>query len=344
MNDGDRMDDPNRAEKPGVGGVGATDDEGNGRTGDDGSFAWPEEDDGAFALHDEEGVEPTEVERVGRDLIRVPMVSPTLPPATRTNAWLVRSDGGWLLVDPAVETRDAIERLNGAVARWVGDWSRVVGALLTHEHVDHVGGLGWWQRTHGRPVWAHPATIERLRGPDGVAWRTIDDDEGPYGLPVAWTPGHAAGHVILKTREEDLVAGDLIAGIGTILVEPEGGGMTAYLRSLGRAIAWDPARVFPSHGPASTDGVARLEAYVAHRLRREQRVVRALSEVESRGVHEVTARAYAELSPTLWPLAWGSALAHLERLVELGEARVEEAAEGEVKWRRTERPRVGFVA
>lgn len=290
--------------------------------------------DALFPLHDEEGVEPSEVERVGRDLVRIPLRTPTLPPATRTNAYLVRSERGWLLVDPASADADAIARLDAAVGHLPGGWSDVVGALLTHEHIDHVGGLGWWATERRTPVWAHPATITALRGPDGLAWRSVDADAGILGLRVLHTPGHARGHLVVRTRASELVAGDLIAGVGTILVDREGGGMGAYLASLREAAALEPARIFPAHGPASETGAERLQAYITHRLRREERVFRGLSQDEARDAWELTGRGYAELPSAMWPLALGSAVAHLDHLVEEGRAERVVGSDGVERWQR----------
>ena len=50
-------------------------------------------------LNDETGTEPLKPEQVRRGLIRVPLKTRTLAPATRTNCYLVHDGGGWLIVD-----------------------------------------------------------------------------------------------------------------------------------------------------------------------------------------------------------------------------------------------------
>lgn len=290
--------------------------------------------DAPLTLHDEEAIEPSRPERLHARLVRVPLQTMTLPPATRTNAYLARGVEGWWVVDPGADDRTQLTILQQAIYGRPDD-APIVGAILTHEHGDHVAGLPWFHDTFGGRVVAHPRTIERLRGgfyDPGVIWEAcagIDDDatpDGPAGLDLLHTPGHAAGHVVVRVLGGPVLAGDLIAGVGTILVEPPAGDMDDYLRSLMRVHAWiqsdtGAARtLLPAHGPASLDGVVRLDAYHAHRLRREARVLRALDPVESRPLDDVTARAYAELSPMMHPLARGSAHAHLLRLVGLGQA------------------------
>ncbi len=276
-------------------------------------------------LNAERGVEPVEVERVERDLVRVPLVTPTLPPATRTNTYLVDTGAGWLVVDIGPSDEAELVRLGEAIDGLLGGSKAVAGLVVTHEHPDHVGGLSWWRDRYGLPVWAHRHTVAALGG--DVAWREVDGDTRVGAATLLLTPGHAHGHLSVLTGSQDLVAGDLVAGMGTIIVAPPDGDMTAYLGSLTRMASLHPRRVYPAHGPSDADGEGRLRAYAAHRLAREARVREALGVAPST-LMEVVSRAYADVSEVLWPMAAGSCEAHLRRLSELGEA-----VEDGVGWR-----------
>lgn len=271
-------------------------------------------------LNAERGVEPVEVERVERDLVRVPLVTPTLPPATRTNTYLVDTGSGWLVVDLGPSDEGELARLGEAIDGLLGGAKALAGLVVTHEHPDHVGGLGWWRARYDLPVWAHPHTIAALGG--GGAWREVVEDVRVGAATLLLTPGHAHGHLSVLTGSQDLVAGDLVAGLGTIIVAPPDGDMSAYLGSLTRMASLHPRRVYPAHGPSDDDGEGRLRAYRAHRLAREARVREALRPVPS-SLMEVVSRAYADVSEMLWPMAAGSCEAHLRRLAALGEAACE---------------------
>jgi glyoxylase-like metal-dependent hydrolase (beta-lactamase superfamily II) len=284
------------------------------------------------SLTDERPEEPTTTEVVAPGVVRVPQRTPTLPPATRTNAWLVRGRAGWWVVDPAAA--DAGEC--GVLSEAMSDAERrsgvpIRGAILTHHHPDHIGGLGWWADTVGLPVVAERRTVALVSGAAQrddldaaatLAWDVVDGDATVDGLELLFTPGHAPGHLAIWTGEGHeglaprvLVAGDLVSGIGTIIVAPPRGNMADYLASLRRALALRPDLLLPSHGPGTTDAVGRLEAYIAHRLVREQKVLDALDPMEPRSLEEVTRRAYDDTPEAFRGFATLAAQAHLEKLV-----------------------------
>ena len=64
------------------------------------------------------------------------------------------------------------------------------------------------------------------------------------------TPGHAPGHLAFHLRERRaLIAGDMVGGMSTILIDPEQGDMGAYLDSLERLRRLDCRTLLPGHGP-----------------------------------------------------------------------------------------------
>lgn len=285
-------------------------------------------------LNDEVVREPVETEGLAADVVRVPLRSATLPPATRTNTYLLRGDGAWWVVDIGANDAAELQRLERAVEAYCGGWASVGGLLLTHAHADHVAGVPWWHEHTGLPVRASAATHAALVARPEAAFRDRtsggaivvfgEHETTCDGIRIVPTPGHARGHLAYMSASRQVACGDLVAGLGTIVIDPPDGEMSAYLASLDRVASLAPLGLHPAHGPSADDPSARLASYRAHRLAREERVRSALSAAQAgsaRTLAEVTAAAYADVPAALHVFASRSCEAHLIRLVELGEAR-----------------------
>jgi endoribonuclease LACTB2 len=240
--------------------------------------------------------------------------TPTLPPATHTNVYLVGPDAGPVaVVDPGSPYGDQQAALDAVIER-LG----IELVLLTHHHGDHTGGATALATRWGVPIAAHAATQRRLAGRVEVT-RTIEDGEMVCGATAVFTPGHAEGHLCFEVGGAT-IAGDMVAGIGTILIDPSEGDMALYLDSLEKLRARPQTTLLPAHGPAIPDGHAKLGEYLAHRRMREQRVIDALASTTG-SVEALVASAYSDTPRVLWPLAERSLLAHLGKLAREGKAR-----------------------
>ena len=266
-----------------------------------------------------------------RDLCAGVAVQPyrtdTLPPATHTNTVLL-GERGFLIVDPATTSRDERDRFDATLAR-LAAWGRTPKAIVcSHHHHDHIGDVERVARRHGLPIWAHgdtaahvPFAIDRALDDDEVL--LTDDEEGaPHrAWRVLHTPGHAHGHLALYCAPLSLLfAGDLVASIGSILIDPPEGNMRVYLNSLDRIIGLAPRRVVPSHGPLLAAGTARLIAHRDHRLARLAQLQAALGP-SPQSPEALVEALYGQDTPrAMFPLAARSLLASLELLCEEGRA------------------------
>lgn len=252
--------------------------------------------------------------------------TPTLPPATATNTALV---GGRRLavIEPASPHPEEQALLEAAIGARVDAGAEVVAILVTHHHGDHIGHAAALRDRLGAPLFAHPATAARV--PFAVDRHLLDGDVldlgDDFALTALHTPGHAPGHLVLHERRSGVAyAGDLVAGVGTILVDPgDDGDMAAYLDSLARIADLAPRRLIPSHGPILDDPVAALRRTIDHRRMREIRILGALDRGPS-GRDDLLAEVYEGTPTALWPLARLALEAHLKKLI--AEARVVEGA------------------
>ena len=95
------------------------------------------------------------------------------------------------------------------------------------------------------------------------------------------TPGHASNHLCyLLEEEKTLFTGDHVMQASTVVINPPDGDMAAYIASLRELLAeLDLDWLAPGHGFLMAEPRAAIEAIVAHRLRREAKVVDALGEL-----------------------------------------------------------------
>lgn len=243
----------------------------------------------------------------------LPLRTPTLPPATHTNCYRL----GDTVIDPASPYPEEQARL----LAWLGDGvSRIV---LTHHHADHVGGVVALAAATGARVYAH----RDAQVPFDVDVRLEDGDPLDTGdgvLVCHHTPGHADGHLAFTLEGGDaLIAGDLVAGEGTIvLIGPEGH-LGTYLDSLTR-MRGVASIVYPAHGPPlPAPGV--FDHYLRHRHHRTDQMVTALGE-GARTPLEIASRVYAGIPGVDLHFAAIQVMTHLTWLIERG--RVHEAAGG----------------
>lgn len=253
-----------------------------------------------------------------------PVLTPTLPPATHTNVVFVLSGEDAVLIEPATPYPDEQARVLSAVERLAARGFRMREVWATHHHADHVGGAASLCGALGLPLRAHTATFERLPSDVPLGAPIHDGDRlvvGDVELVAQHVPGHAVGHLtFFHEATRAVVAGDMVAAVGTILIEPSEGDMAQYLRSLERLAALDAHVVIPAHGGAIRPGREVFERYVAHRFARERRVLEAL-DAAPRSLDDVLEQAYGDTPRAIWPIARLSLEAHLLKLLAEGRAR-----------------------
>ena len=260
----------------------------------------------------------------GPGMFFFPVRTPTLPPATHTNCYVI---GGaeLIVIDPASIYEEEQRELDTFIDSLLSEGRKIREIYLTHHHQDHVGGSNHFRERRGVKVAAHRLTAERL-GSSVIVDRYVEDGEvidlaGDPGwhIRALHTPGHTRGHLCFYEEHTGIIfTGDLVVGLGTVVIDPPEGNMARYLESLRKLLALPKLNsLFPAHGPAIASAKLKIEEYIQHRNMREQRILQAVQSGADTAA-SIVPLAYTDVSPALYGLAERSTAAHLEKLVEEG--------------------------
>ncbi|HEY3027029.1 MAG TPA: MBL fold metallo-hydrolase [Pyrinomonadaceae bacterium] len=252
-----------------------------------------------------------------------PVRTPTKPPATHTNCYLIYNSREILVIDPASPYEDEQQALAACLDDLIAERRTVSEIILTHLHPDHVGGVNALKSHIKGPVnvAAHQYTAEAL-GDNVHVDRLIEDGEvielggtPSIRLRAMHTPGHARGHLCFyEERTGTLISGDNIVGLGSVLIDPPEGNMRDYLKSLHRMRALPNLSVlFGGHGPAIANPYTKIDEYINHRLEREANILRAVQSGAATP-SQIVVKVYSDVSPKLHTMAERAVLAHLEKL------------------------------
>jgi len=175
-----------------------------------------------------------------------------------------------IVIDPGDEITYILQRL-------AAQQLTLKQIVVTHAHIDHVGGASKLKRATGAPVFLNQNDLSLLDMLDQQAnWIGIDsvekvavdasaDDLATIGLSsipalILHTPGHTPGSIcLLLPAEQLLFSGDTLFA-GTIgRTDLPGGDSRTIIQSLRERLLPlpDAIRVIPGHGPSTTIGAER---------------------------------------------------------------------------------------
>jgi ribonuclease/clavin/mitogillin len=244
-------------------------------------------------------------------------LSNTLPPATRTNAFLIGDAGPKILIDPSPKDDEEYRKLKNTI-ELIG----VDTIVLSHHHPDHHERSTDLAREFKVPMLMSLDTHTRLSSKYPGYFKDIKVGFVKEGDVVTqWlgrnvvayeVPGHDEGQIALAAEDMSwFIAGDLFQGVGTVVIGDDEGDMSKYFSTLEKVIALKPRVLFPSHG-IGLGGTNILETTLAHRRVRESQVLKFHKDGLSED--QMLEQMYAQVDPRLWPYARKNIQKHLEKL------------------------------
>ncbi|MGC1442255.1 MAG: MBL fold metallo-hydrolase [Burkholderiaceae bacterium] len=259
-----------------------------------------------------------------RNVIRLTAPNPGRMTGPGTNTYIVGEPGNYVVIDPGPNDAGHIRKIADIVG------SDLTQIICTHSHPDHYPGAKPLRELLGNssiPILGRPS------GPNfNPAWQFEPDillEDGnlvPCGghstLQALHTPGHASNHVCLLLVEDGLLfSGDHILNGSTTVIDHPDGNMLDYMNALNRLSQEALSYILPAHGYVIASPYAEIDRLIKHRLKRESKVVTALSQASGGTLDDLVVIAYDDVDVTLHPVAKRSLSAHLAKLVQEGRAR-----------------------
>ncbi len=232
------------------------------------------------------------------------------------------------IIDPGPDDDEHIEALLRAV-----EGERVTHILVTHRHMDHSPAAHPLAARTGAKVYSStippkPSDCDALRleaSDDHLFQPDINVSDGDrfsgpgWTIEAVFTPGHTTNHMAYALIEENaLFPGDHIMGWSTTVIGPPDGDMTDYLNSLEKVRDRNFSTLWPTHGPPVREATPFVQAFIDHRLEREAQIIEQMRAGKT-AIKDMVSVIYADVDKRLHPAACHSVLAHMIRLVELGQ-------------------------
>ena len=264
---------------------------------------------------------------------RLTCPNPGMMTGPGTNTYIVGEGTQFVVIDPGPDDAGHIAR----IATIVG--AHLIAILCTHSHPDHHPGAKRLQNlaaaNGARHVaisgvampHAYPQADGSLRSTDyetPSAWAFTPEHPLKHGdcitvgdctIRAIHTPGHASNHVCFLLEEDQLLfSGDHILNGVTPIINPPDGDMQAYLDSLSYLATLDFDFILPAHGYVLAPAKLAITKLIAHRLKREAKVIAAMDRLRTNDVDVLVAAVYDDVDSRLHPMARRSLLAHLIKL------------------------------
>ncbi|PCJ25593.1 MAG: hypothetical protein COA96_07155 [SAR86 cluster bacterium] len=234
-----------------------------------------------------------------------------------TNSYLIGRNK-LALLDPGPKDDAQFESFMQAI----GDGS-LEYIFITHTHADHSPGALKLKEATGAtlvglpapPVVGHDKTFAPEREwQDGEIIQCGEGDDG-FSVQLIYTPGHVSNHICYLLQEEQLLfTGDHVLQGTTPVILPPDGDMSAYLDSLTRLQDLSLRALAPGHGNIMTEPQAEIAKLIAHRLKREKKIVDKLAMLGQCDMDKLVHAVYDDVAAHLIPWAKKTLLAHLIKL------------------------------
>ncbi len=237
----------------------------------------------------------------------------------------VIGNGKVAVVDPGPLLEEHIAALKNALKDEI-----VTHILITHTHADHSPAAEplkhhWQAKTYGYGPHGAGKLEQGVQIDEGGDMNFVPDIKTNHGdvingdgwtVECVYTPGHTSNHICFALAEERaLFTGDHVMGWSTSVIGPPDGDMTQYMNSLDLLLQRDDEVYWPTHGTCIHDVKTFVQAFIDHRLDREQQILDCLGNGYCL-IEDMVPIMYKETDRALYGAAARSVLAAMMRLID----------------------------
>lgn len=147
-----------------------------------------------------------------------------------TNCYILSIGNECILIDPG----DEYDKIKNVIRN-----NKVLGAIVTHRHFDHIGALSHFENVYDR---------NNLK--EG------QNDIGPFTFEIIYTPGHTDDSICIYFKDDNIIFdGDFIFKNGIGRTDLGGNDIDMY-KSLLKIDKYDHnIKIMPGHGECSILGI-----------------------------------------------------------------------------------------
>lgn len=252
------------------------------------------------------------VTQLAPGLRRLTAPNPGMMTGPGTNSYIVGTKK-LIVIDPGPAIPEHVQALSEAV----GD--QLAWILCTHTHHDHSPGAALLHGLTGARVAGRPAPADSRHDETFAPDRVLQDGEviraDGATIRAVHTPGHASNHLCFLWEEQKLLfTGDHVMQGSTVVISPPDGDMAVYLSALHCLLDLDLARLAPGHGRLIDAPHEEVRRLIAHRLKREGKVLAAVRDAAGSTLDMLVKTVYDDAPQSLHQVAQRSLHAHLIKL------------------------------
>lgn len=250
-------------------------------------------------------------------LRQIAVPSNTLPPATSTNCF-VFGDYAQTVVDPSPKDELHFNILLDELSHL-----KIKDILITHHHSDHHQFAEQLAHSLQVPIKISKETKKNLERKQKIIDESLFQELLPGEVINTWmgkdvisylVPGHDNGQIAPMVIDGSwMIVGDLIQGVGTVVISPPEGHMATYFNTLEKIIEMNPNVIIPSHGIAF-GGIGYLQKALDHRRIREKQVISCIE--RNLTMEQMIAEIYPTLPKKYSKLAEVNINSHLQKIHE----------------------------